>query len=233
MVHRCTNLYRFCTRRPCWLIPTRQLKSLLVAVLPFWESVNGLTFWHGRYCPCSFAATRWPDGCRKLRHRRFQKMYKVSCSSACRCRLSGKSICNVRGRPLLWPLTRLMHLVLAYVLQLPIPITFADWDDFALTIKPWHKKQIPNSCLFVAVSALIRDNWKRLQVCLVSSGFCARLITIRGDSCSCLMPEQLWVHSPKDAPQLQVFSVLSKKRQLFSWLETWWCDGFTLHLNQI
>ena len=111
MVHRCTNLYRFCTRRPCWLIPTRQLKSLLVAVLPFWESVNGLTFWHGRYCPCSFAATRWPDGCRKLRQRRFQKMYKVSCSSACRWRLSGKSICNVRGRPLLWPLTRLMHLV--------------------------------------------------------------------------------------------------------------------------
>ena len=113
LVHRCTNLYRFCTRRPCWLIPTRQLKSLLVAVLPFWESVNGLTFWHGRYCPCSFAATRWPDGCRKLRHRRYQKMYKVSCSSACRWRLSGKSICNVRARPLLWPLTRLMHLVLA------------------------------------------------------------------------------------------------------------------------
>ena len=37
LVHRCTNLYRFCTRRPCWLIPTRQLKSLLVAVLPFWS----------------------------------------------------------------------------------------------------------------------------------------------------------------------------------------------------
>ena len=29
-----------------------------------------------------------------------------------------------------------MHLVLVCALQLPTPITFADWDDFALTIRP-------------------------------------------------------------------------------------------------
>ena len=149
-----------------------------------------------------------------------------------------------------------MHLVFACVLQLPTPITIADWDVFIVdheamavlnscevdeqtktrSFRPapfhMHRTKIPNSCLFASpFLVLSQDSYKRLQVCLVSSAFCARLTTNRSESCFCWMPEQFWVHSTKDAPQLQLYFVLSKKRQLFSWLETWWCNGSTLHLN--
>ena len=43
-----------------------------------------------------------------------------------------------RGRPLLWPLTRLMHLVLAFALQLTTPITIADWDVFCVDHQAWQ-----------------------------------------------------------------------------------------------
>ena len=65
----------------------------------------------------------------KLCHRRFQQMYQVSCSLC----LSLAPFWKI-----LRPPTRLMHLVWAYVLQLPTPITFADWNVFVLTIKPWQ-----------------------------------------------------------------------------------------------
>ena len=86
------------------------------------------------------------------------------------------------------------------------PVTFHLHQNTFRTVVS-SRRALPVQCSFRAIGS-------DLQVCLVSSGFCARLITNRSDSCSCWMPEQFWVHSPKDAPQLRVYSVLSEKRAL-------------------